>query len=832
MNTDFDPHEFVEARVNVNAARAFDLQIGTHSPGGARSLLGHWREAAYGVRPLTLRIPPLENHGELFVLLHLIGEEEDGLVDVELDLAQNGLFLPGSGLHLREHAFSKVARLLVRYLLKGDRIELWRPPAKLLHLDEGSWRREPVSNLIVPVLASLQREDASDRPEHSSSRDGDEGEIDIGREVLRGPGRKKQPPVNGDGSPSRGPGGDPPRPEREATTERQINVWIAERASLPDTPLVRGERYQLCINVGGPVAASLTKGPEAEISDEDIPPAGLEMEWMVHSYAAELQPLSTDVRVTRHEGGNGPWWTARFSLHVPRGTNSDIVRMACIPRAIQDVRLRTLVYVCNPMHPERAEPYRDLDVDLWVVEPRTLAAGSTVDTVASSVVRLVDEVMHSPTAHLNLNTAHEWTTPNDVLSITVLAPGSALVKGGAGGLSIDHETHWEAVQTTVSGSIANVRAALERFREQHEPYLDAVDPKDLDGRLARQEAGADFFGCGDPPDPAALAAWDAVSLSPELRELAIEGRTLYDKFFPLKSELRGWVDKLQVHDRLDINCQPRAGTAYVPHVPWGLMYRLDPPLPGNPVNPQGFLGLALRLGYSAHRIPVPSKALGRIDKVHRAFFFYWGDQPKDLTAVEAQWQRNRWAAVANHVVVPSATGTGSPKQQLLTLLDTPVPAPTSLLYLYCQCKAGPGNAPELRFANNAQPENVVRRVELGATALADRPLVFANACTTSSADPYMANELEASFFDRGARAYLGTEGKVPIVLASRFATIFFHYFDRKASPEPIAAGEAVYQARHFLWRHYRNLGGLFYTYVNQYELYMADDAEVRILQIH
>jgi hypothetical protein len=141
-----------------------------------------------------------------------------------------------------------------------------------------------------------------------------------------------------------------------------------------------------------------------------------------------------------------------------------------------------------------------------------------------------------------------------------------------------------------------------------------------------------------------------------------------------------------------------------------------------------------------------------------------------------------------------------------------------------------GGKAELRFANNTQPDNVVRHLDLAGKELAERPLVFANACTTSAADPFISNDLEAGFFRRKARAYLGTEGKVPITLASRYATVFFHYFDRRASPAPMAAGEAAYQARQFLWRHYRNLGGLFYTYVNQYELYMADDAEVRTLQ--
>jgi hypothetical protein len=125
---------------------------------------------------------------------------------------------------------------------------------------------------------------------------------------------------------------------------------------------------------------------------------------------------------------------------------------------------------------------------------------------------------------------------------------------------------------------------------------------------------------------------------------------------------------------------------------------------------------------------------------------------------------------------------------------------------------------------------VIKRTEMGGNPLADRPLVFANACTTSSGDPYVANELEASFFRRGCRAYVGTETKVPIQLASRFAAIFFHFFYRQISPRPIAAGEALAQARLLLWTAYNNIGGIFYTYVNQYELFMATDDEVSALR--
>ncbi|MHC5832696.1 MAG: hypothetical protein ACYT04_96135, partial [Nostoc sp.] len=88
----------------------------------------------------------------------------------------------------------------------------------------------------------------------------------------------------------------------------------------------------------------------------------------------------------------------------------------------------------------------------------------------------------------------------------------------------------------------------------------------------------------------------------------------------------------------------------------------------------------------------------------------------------------------------------------------------------------------------------------------ERPLVFANACTTLASSPHMANNLETTFFKRGCAAYLGTESEVPIVLASRFAILFFHFFYRTANPKKVVAGEAVVQTRLFLWQHYKNIG--------------------------
>lgn len=260
------------------------------------------------------------------------------------------------------------------------------------------------------------------------------------------------------------------------------------------------------------------------------------------------------------------------------------------------------------------------------------------------------------------------------------------------------------------------------------------------------------------------------------------------------------------------------------------MYLPDPPASGAPVDPQGFLALRFRIDYTAHESQAPSKALGGLDETYRAHFLYWGDQPEDQTAAEARWQRQQWASSPNHVFFPSVSARGSYKEELMKLLNEPQPNPVAVLYLFCRCSVGEGNDPVLRFGSTVQAVDVLKRTELGIKILCDRPLVFANACTTAATDPYFANELERGFFTRGCRAYLGSESKVPIQFASRFAAVFFHFFYRQLNPAPIAAGEAVTQTRLFLWTRYRNLGGILYTYVNQYELFMATDAEVRSLR--
>jgi hypothetical protein len=258
------------------------------------------------------------------------------------------------------------------------------------------------------------------------------------------------------------------------------------------------------------------------------------------------------------------------------------------------------------------------------------------------------------------------------------------------------------------------------------------------------------------------------------------------------------------------------------------MYAADPPPSGGPIDPMSFLGLRCRIAYMSHDAHAP-RSLGTLDDSHRSHLLYWGDAPNDITGKEAQWQRSRWSGWQNQVFVPQF-GAQNARAELLKALENPNPAPTSVLYFFCQCNVGAGNNPTLRFGSTNAPENLIGPTDFPMTALPDRPLVFANACTTAGADPYMANDLEEAFFARGCRAYIGTETKVPIVLGSRFAEIFFRFFYRLLDGAPMAAGEAVAQARLFLWTRYRNIGGLFYTCVNQYDLFLASDSEVSSLR--
>jgi hypothetical protein len=656
---------------------------------------------------------------------------------------------------------------------------------------------------------------------------------DLDREASRDP---SQPPSDGpvrpggdhaehagDNAPplsqssSRGAFAPPPIPP----TERQVNIWVGDGTEGLRRALKIGETYVLNFKIGQPVSGSLTSGTAAAVGAGDVPHGGLWTQWMVVSQGAELAVGTPDTKVSVKTVDGIRTWSGRFELVIPEAGDSAVPQLLIKPlRAGPSI---------NVVITTRNEVYRQFELELVVshspsaalVEPTAIAA----------------EVMPTPTAHSTLRATHEWTTPNGVLNIVVGQP-MATVVGNSGELQIVSDEPWVGAPALVSGKIESVRGAAELMRAAWEDHLNNIDPTDLENRLRRWselnrthqhgQGGPeyDWESLGDHADPQHRQQWEKMAVSSELRKLAWHGQQLFLAFFKRDSNLNGWIAGLPPGARLNIVCTPTAGAGFIPHVPWGLMYVADVPPEGHPIDPMGFLGLRCRIGYTSHAAQA-SRSLGALDATHRMHFLYWGSGANDVTGQEARWQRNNWSAWQNQVFVPQSPQ--NQKAELLQLLNDPRPTPTSVLYLFCQCGGQPNN-PMLRFGSTNDPANVVLQMDFGTSPLADRPLVFANACTTLANDPYMASDLEEAFFNRGCRAYIGTETKVPIVFGSRFADIFFRFFYRLLDSAPMAAGEAVTQTRLFLWTHYRNIGGLFYTHVNQYDLFLAPHKEVVALR--
>jgi nucleoid DNA-binding protein len=595
-------------------------------------------------------------------------------------------------------------------------------------------------------------------------------------------------------------------PRSRAPGEKRLNAWISGRQGVRRAPLRIGETYRLNFNAGRPVDSKIVEG-DTSLDRDALPPEGLDTDWIVTSRSFAFASVGRgegDVAVSR---GKDPLpWSARFSLHIPRDSDSETRMLDITPLPECDGRVDVAIMVGS-------EVYRQLSLSLEI-------AGDGARR-RQRVARIVRDAIETPALHTRLRPSHEWTTPPGEL--TVLVRQDAWVKGSTGGESPNESTVWHGYAAGVAKRINDVRQAAEGFRGKYGRYLNDLPPDDLRTRLERFAPTR----WGDPPkraDEAHQKAWRDVARSPELRTLAKRGRLLYDAFFPEESELRRWIDALGWGHRLDITWQ-NINTGWVPGVPWGLMYSGDPPREGKPVDPMQFLALRLRIAYSSYLVNSPSKALGASDKAHCGNLLYWGSAADDATGEASQWQRAELENWANQLFWP-ASGKGDPMDQMARALERPSPPPVTVLYLYCQSTFGVQGEQVLGFDEPVGPTNALDLTDLGFNALKDRPFVFANACTTAANDPYFANDLEKRFFERGARAFLGTETKVPIQLASRFARVFFHFFYRKADPALMAAGEAVVQARQFLWHNYLNIGGIFYAYVNEYELYLGGHDEV------
>ncbi|HEV2706156.1 MAG TPA: CHAT domain-containing protein [Pyrinomonadaceae bacterium] len=608
---------------------------------------------------------------------------------------------------------------------------------------------------------------------------------------------------------------------------KRINAWVVKREDEPAQPLQLGATYTLAFKVGRPVQSSLITTPSAYVPESDIPPEGLETTWVVTSWNVELADAPHSIVPFQVEAIEAPQsWKAEGKLLIPRHGESAVGLLSITPLVAEDAAIDIVIFARDTL-------YRQFRLELRVDgphEPPPLGEDSSV--------KISSEVIHTPAVFTGLRPQHEWQTPRGTLSIIVFGQGKAYARGdifdGNGTKHIDTLTDWSAAPAQVAGPIKNVRDAANQFREQFTDELNEIDRRDLIHRLQDFRSRPHNFWADDLSDPVHQQVWQQqISTSAELQMLAYSGYQLYESFFPPNSALRKWLDALPPDWRLDISWSAKSDSSWVASVPWGLFYG-QAPVPGEAIDPMYFWGLRYRLNYIAHAIDNPlSPALGGLDKTTRAYGFYWGKTASDQEiADEVQWQQQEWTSWGQQTFLPDAGAQTPPKSQLVELLNKPAQQPATIIYFFCHCEVGTGNKPVLRFGSTNAPADNLSLIDLGALPLQQQPLIFVNACTSAGSDPYTANELEQIFFRRGCRAYLGTEVKVPIQLASRFAKIFYSFFYRDLDSKPIAAGEAIFQARRFLWREYRNLGGLLYTYINHFELYMASEVEVDALHGH
>ncbi|WP_328392361.1 NB-ARC domain-containing protein [Streptomyces sp. NBC_00390] len=647
----------------------------------------------------------------------------------------------------------------------------------------------------------------------------------------------------------------------DAVDAQHINFWFTDTPP-DDEPLRTGRSYTGCFQVGPDHPDNLSAGEPGQriIPPDDIPDSGLLTHWLVWSTTSELTlPDTADARASTGitAAGDAQQWMVEFDLLIPPHGESEERLVNITPRTPGTARIDVQVLVDS-------DPYRDLTIEFPVEEapagsnppdgdlptepdiqnaqdqaadlpaPRPSTPPAVLQDAAFSTGQVHKALrphqrhrglVHVQTRHgrpareTALHIPHQWQRAGSTLSLFVTPPRAwwKMEVDGAPHEWRSGTTDWTP-QPVAEQRVREVQEALERYRQERADRCNTISASDIAARLKAFQPRtnwAEFPRASDEDEH----AWAEDACSVEMQDLAHAGRQLFHSMFPRKSDLESLVSELAPGDRLRIHwkdCTPQ-------HVPWSLLYRGIPPSAGQPVEPHDFLGLRLRITH----VPHPMSGPRAIDEdAARAHLMYWGGLPNDATQQTAQEHALELANWRPRIL---PTQMERRKEELSRFLIDP--APVELIYVFCQAATGAGNRPSLRFGSTNDPCDVLNLADMGDADLDDRPLVFLNACETSAAHHTYSNELQNKFLERGCRAYIGTESKVPTAFAARFACVFFHFlYTRPRNGAPTAAGEALAQARKFFWDEYRSIGGLFYNYINDDQIFVAHPDEVAALR--
>jgi hypothetical protein len=560
------------------------------------------------------------------------------------------------------------------------------------------------------------------------------------------------------------------------------------------------------------MAHNLATG-EVVVRADDVPAEGLETNWTITA-KVPLRAVGPEVEVTKRTTTEGTYYFAHFGLHIPQEGESQTRRIG-VSVLEESPELRVVIFVSGAKRYQydgsrfhRHELFRELSVVL--------------PSSGAGLKRQEEVFVHLREA--GLETPHETQTPPGVTQLTIRPP-FVYVRAEADNDQRNSDLPWNAAEAVIAGPIEDARSAALRLWTAHQDHFDAIDDGPYDLALANYRYPGSWLDMPDQSSLEARSRWTEIVKGDALRDLADAGYRLGLELFPPENDLRQWLCSRRPGHLLDCSWS-QASQGGISHVPWGLVYLPDLPSLGEPVDPLGFLGLRFRLRYSKRPL-AGRRSLGKLeqssDPVAARLGFFWGST--DPAAEEVVWQRSRWHDWPGFRFVPTEGAAKDPKAEVHSYLMQPGDT-ERVLYLYCH-----GSADTLRFGDDSSQEGKFSLAELPTRPFADPPFIFLNACgSVGGDDPLRVHEIERRFTLRRCRAYLGTEIKIPIRFASRFADTFFHFFTRRHDERPMSAGEALAQTRLFYWSYFKNPGGLFYSLVDESEIFLATPEEVSSLR--
>ncbi|MFD9835280.1 hypothetical protein [[Kitasatospora] papulosa] len=647
--------------------------------------------------------------------------------------------------------------------------------------------------------------------------------------------------------------------ELDTIDEQVINFWFTETAHA-DEPFWVDTTYTGSFQIGPDHPDNRVTGDRV-IPACAIPAAGLPTQWYVMSRTCKLALAGASEAEEPATAGDEPEWAVEFDLLILPDAPSEERLLSITPTRPGTCRIDVLVMVEGDLYrelsiefpaesppPAQAPPghgmpaSREKSIQELAPLPKPRDEPSTPvpalpptkpeETVSRAALSRrrppnqrphsrvsVTSTRHVVARHTALQVPHDWQRPANTLTLTLMPPYAQwrLDVDGEPQLLREGFKTWQP-ESYADQMVREAQEALETYRQHHAGRYDAITPSDIATKLQRFTASADWSTPHTLASSNDQQAWNAVANSPQLRELAMAGSQLFTALFPREHLFHELVKGLAPGDRLRVYWKHGGPD----HIPWPLLYRGSLPSAGNPIQAQDFFGLRLRTTHIARSAETVRVLSADATRTH---LMYWGGSDGDETmrvSLEHIDELDQWKPL----VLPQ--GQEQRKEEISAYLCDP--DPISLLYVFSQAYSRGGQLRGLRFGSTIDPPDLLLLSEMGQEPLEDQPLVFMNACETSSAEHTYSNMLKNHFVNRGSRAYIGSECKVPAGFAARFAHVFFHFlYDRSQHNQPTAAGEALAQTRKFFWDQYRSLGGLFYSYTNDDQLFVARPGEVEAM---